>query len=270
MTQTVEHLVDALLAMKDAHAAKYHDETWTEQDAAAQEHAARAIAEYGADRERKVGGGAERSMASGPRIDNRLANALHRMLDSAKELASEAGDVDEWNEGGHAYEACQDARRTLAEFRAQSAPRDAKAPELLEVAKQALRFLEDSALTGGDLAPALQAAIARAGGQEAGEISRIPAYDRANPDGMRQWFEQMSQRGLLFHPEDSAETIIAPDGSKLFTDVESAQADAILKDMFDQHGNRVIDVCYPIFMGAGRVEDEPDPALEEEHEGMTP
>ena len=125
-------------------------------------------------------------------------------------------------------------------------------------------------MTGGDLAPALQAAIARAGGQEAGEISRIPAYDRANPDGMRQWFEQMSQRGLLFHPEDSAETIIAPDGSKLFTDVESAQADAILKDMFDQHGNRVIDVCYPIFMGAGRVEDEPDPALEEEHEGMTP
>ena len=88
MTQTVEHLVDALLAMKDAHAAKYHDETWTEQDAAAQEHAARAIAEYGADRERKVGGVAERSMASGPRIDNRLANALHRMLDSAKELAS--------------------------------------------------------------------------------------------------------------------------------------------------------------------------------------
>ncbi len=104
------------------------------------------------------------------------------------------------------------------------------------------------------------------------ETSRIPAYDRISANGMRQWFEQMSQRGLLFHPEDSAETIIAPDGSRLFTDVESAQADAILKDMFDQHGNRVIDMCYPIFMRMAHAPTRgvsPGVSLQEKAIGVT-
>jgi hypothetical protein len=48
MKQRVDQLADALRVIKTAHANKYHDETWTEQDAAAQEMGSRALAAHDA------------------------------------------------------------------------------------------------------------------------------------------------------------------------------------------------------------------------------
>ena len=81
--------------------------------------------------------------------------------------------------------------------------------------------------------------------------SRIPAYDRNNPDGMVIWFAEMSKRNLLFHPEDSARNIVRiSDGTPTFTDSECVEADRILAEMFAEHGDGVIEACYPIFMRA--------------------
>lgn len=81
--------------------------------------------------------------------------------------------------------------------------------------------------------------------------SRIPAHDRSNPDGMLIWFAEMSQRGLLFHPEESPESIIdIARGSRLFTDAECREIRHIMDDMFSEFGNDVIEACYPIFMRA--------------------
>lgn len=81
--------------------------------------------------------------------------------------------------------------------------------------------------------------------------SRIPAYDRSNADGMTIWFSEMSRRGLLFHPEDAPETVIrADDGSRVFTEAECAEVGGILSGMFAEHGDGVIEACYPVFMRA--------------------
>ena len=82
-------------------------------------------------------------------------------------------------------------------------------------------------------------------------VSRIPAHDRNNPDGMLIWFAEMSQRGLLFHPEASPESIIdIASGSRLFTDAECREISRIVDGMFSEFGDGVIDACYPIFMQA--------------------
>ncbi|MCW4455775.1 hypothetical protein OK348_13365 [Flavobacterium sp. MXW15] len=79
--------------------------------------------------------------------------------------------------------------------------------------------------------------------------SRIPAYDRTHPNGMQKWFVAMAKQDLLFHPEDSATQIIhLPDGTPLFTEAEAAEADGVLVEMFAEHGNKVVDSCYSIFM----------------------
>jgi len=80
-------------------------------------------------------------------------------------------------------------------------------------------------------------------------VSRIPAYQSSNPDGVLIWFAEMAQRDLLFHPEDQASDIInVVDGARTFTDEECRIVDAILLEMFSEHGESVIETCYPILM----------------------
>lgn len=86
-------------------------------------------------------------------------------------------------------------------------------------------------------------------------VSRIPAYDRKNPDGMLIWFSEMSRRQLLFHPEESPSDILNPaSGTPLFTDAECMDIGRIVNDMFSEFGDGVIETCYPIFMkSAGQM-----------------
>ena len=80
-------------------------------------------------------------------------------------------------------------------------------------------------------------------------VSRIPAYDHADQNGMLLWFSEMAVRDLLFHPEDDPRGIIRiADGRRLFTDSECRELGNILSRMFAEHGDAVIEACYPIFM----------------------
>ena len=85
--------------------------------------------------------------------------------------------------------------------------------------------------------------------------SRIPTYDRSNPDGMLVWFAEMANRNLLFHPEDAPESIInLADDKPLFSQAECEEVNAILADMFAEYGDGVVETSYPVFMRkAGQV-----------------
>lgn len=83
------------------------------------------------------------------------------------------------------------------------------------------------------------------------QTSRIPAYHRSNLDGRLIWFAEMSKRGLLFHPEEAPEDIIEiASGTPLLSDAECEKVGGILRGMFAEHGNDVIEACSPVFMCA--------------------
>jgi len=80
-------------------------------------------------------------------------------------------------------------------------------------------------------------------------VSRIPEFSDKSFDGMLFWFATMSQRRLLFHPDDAPEDIvIISTGKPMFSPVESREAGAILGEMFKLHGDNVYESAYPIFM----------------------
>jgi len=80
-------------------------------------------------------------------------------------------------------------------------------------------------------------------------ISRIPEYTDQSLDGILAWFATMSKRGLLFHPDDPAETIQDIATAKpIFSPGESGKAQDILDAMFHLHGDEVYEAAYPIFM----------------------
>lgn len=80
-------------------------------------------------------------------------------------------------------------------------------------------------------------------------VSRIPDYDRTNPDGMLYWFSEMSVRDLLFHPDDAPDGIIKiATGEPAFNKEECGKLESILESMFTEHGDAVYESCYPVFM----------------------
>ena len=80
-------------------------------------------------------------------------------------------------------------------------------------------------------------------------ISRVPDYFDHSFDGMLHWFATMSERNLLFHPDDPVDEIYEiTTGQPTFTPAESRQANEILKTMFSQFGDEVYEAAYPIFM----------------------
>jgi len=80
-------------------------------------------------------------------------------------------------------------------------------------------------------------------------ISRIPEYSDRSFDGMLLWFATMSERELLFHPDDPADEIYdIATGEPTFSAAESRQANAILTTMFSQFGDEVYEAAYPFFM----------------------
>jgi len=79
--------------------------------------------------------------------------------------------------------------------------------------------------------------------------TRIPDFSDLSFDGMLLWFATMSERGLLFHPDDPADEIFdIATGEPTFTKEESRKAKDILDTMFGKFGDHVYDAAYPIFM----------------------
>lgn len=84
--------------------------------------------------------------------------------------------------------------------------------------------------------------------------SRVPDFANKSHAGMSRWFDEMSRRGLLFHPEDKpADIVDIVTGKPVFTERECARLDAILGEMFDRFGNDVCETAYPIFMKAAGI-----------------
>jgi len=84
--------------------------------------------------------------------------------------------------------------------------------------------------------------------------SRIPKYERTNPDGMSSWFFEMAMRDLIFHPEESPRDIHAiTTGERTFTDKECAELEFILSDMFEQHGDGVCEAAFKIVARSSRI-----------------
>jgi len=78
---------------------------------------------------------------------------------------------------------------------------------------------------------------------------RIPDYSNHSFDGMLLWFATMSERGLLFHPDDPADEIYdIATGKPAFSPTESRKVKQLLETMFNKFGDKVYEAAYPIFM----------------------
>jgi hypothetical protein len=76
------------------------------------------------------------------------------------------------------------------------------------------------------------------------QTSRIPASPNRSYFAMNRWFYKMYQSGLLYHPDESAETVVSLDTNEpLFTKTECDTLDNAMSEMFKTHGDKVYDVC---------------------------
>ena len=73
---------------------------------------------------------------------------------------------------------------------------------------------------------------------------RLPALPNKSLFAMNRWFYKMHLAGLLYHPDDPAETIINLANSQpTFTPEECVELNHAVDLMFDHHGDKVYDVC---------------------------
>jgi hypothetical protein len=80
-------------------------------------------------------------------------------------------------------------------------------------------------------------------------ISRIPDYKNHSSIGMKLWFSEMFENGLLFHPDDSPESIISIEtGKEIFSYDEIIKIKEILSLMFNNFEDEVYEAAYPCFM----------------------
>lgn len=80
--------------------------------------------------------------------------------------------------------------------------------------------------------------------------NRIPTLTGNTLADMDQWFADMANAGLIFHPDDNAVSIVTDDGQPLFSPDEAAQAQAVIDGFHDRFGTLTHDTAYPHFMRA--------------------
>lgn len=72
---------------------------------------------------------------------------------------------------------------------------------------------------------------------------RIPALPNKSFFAMSRWFYKMYTAGLLYHPDEPAESIIdIASGAPTFTPAECVELNKAVELMFDQHGDKVYEV----------------------------
>lgn len=81
---------------------------------------------------------------------------------------------------------------------------------------------------------------------------RIPDLIDNSTHAMSQWFSDMADSGLIFHPEDEAASIVfISNDEPLFSTAEAAKAQAMIDNFFNQFGDvAVIEAAYSHFMRA--------------------
>ena len=91
---------------------------------------------------------------------------------------------------------------------------------------------------------------------------RIPAAPNKSIFSMNRWFQKMHQAGLLFHPDDAAETIVDNQtGKPTFTPEECLSLNATVALMFEMHGDRVYSVGLNYFHKAMGIQPDYSPAF---------
>lgn len=82
-------------------------------------------------------------------------------------------------------------------------------------------------------------------------LERIPPLGSTGLAGMRDWFQKLQDRGLLFHPDDDPADIVRIDsGERTFTDAEAGMIRSLLVGLFEQHGDGVYEAAWPVFAKA--------------------
>ena len=72
---------------------------------------------------------------------------------------------------------------------------------------------------------------------------RIPNLSNKSFFAMNRWFNKMYLAGLLYHPDDPAETIVnVASGKPTFTPEECIELNKAIGLMFDHHGDKVYEV----------------------------
>ncbi len=80
-------------------------------------------------------------------------------------------------------------------------------------------------------------------------ISYVPTCNDFSFDGMLHWFAAMSQKDLLFHPDDDPATIAySESGKPVFSRRDVAVLRLMLATFFKLHGDDVYEAAYPVFM----------------------
>jgi hypothetical protein len=77
---------------------------------------------------------------------------------------------------------------------------------------------------------------------------RIPTLPNKSFFAMNRWFYKMYLAGLLYHPDDQAETIVSlSSGQPTFTPDECLELNRSVDLMFDHHGDNVYGVALHYF-----------------------
>jgi hypothetical protein len=72
--------------------------------------------------------------------------------------------------------------------------------------------------------------------------NRIPEVKNDSIEAMQDWFNEMEEKGLLFHPDDNPREIVSVVDDKLggiFTEEECVYLDEIMDRLFELHGDGV-------------------------------
>lgn len=86
---------------------------------------------------------------------------------------------------------------------------------------------------------------------------RIPAVPNKSFFAMNRWFYKMYLAGLLYNPDDPAETIInLADGQPMFTPEECLELNRAVGSMFEHHGDKVYEVGLHYFHKAMGIQPE--------------
>lgn len=81
-------------------------------------------------------------------------------------------------------------------------------------------------------------------------VSRIPDVPNDSFFAMNRWFYKLYQANLLFHVDDSPDSIVDELGGQVFTAEECECLDAAVDRMFAVHGDLVYEVGLKYFRKA--------------------
>lgn len=82
--------------------------------------------------------------------------------------------------------------------------------------------------------------------------NRIPVLHNNSTHAMSLWFAEMADKGLIFHPEDAASSIVLiRNGEPFFSAEEADKTQRILDGFFSRFGDESVNgAAYPHFMRA--------------------